>query len=103
MRWHAHPAFLLGLYLLIAAAGALYSHLVLLVPASLLLIVGFRRSYVLCALLFYAYIKIAFPLQAIPETHGSGHFSISSLKVHASPFNRTYAYMGTLKKFTTDK
>lgn len=102
--WKVNPALLIGLYLLLGGAMALEWHDIFLLPSLLLLLLSpspIKGSLILTA--FFIYVKILYPTPEFKEATGVGHFSIASLKIHPTPFNRTYAYTGILKTFTSQE
>lgn len=101
--WTKHPALLIGLYLLLATALALNPHPALILPIVLLVWgspAKIKHLLIACACFFL--VKIRHPTQPPVEGKGTAHFSITALKIEPSPFNRSFAYTGTLKHFETE-
>lgn len=102
--WTVQPALLVGLYFLVGGALALCWHWALFLPLFLLLFLsGSPLKGGIIVLAFFIYAKILYPPTDFTEATGTGYFSIHSLKVQPTPFNRSYAYTGILKKFETEE
>jgi len=98
--WKSQPALLIGLLLMLGSALALTWHWSLLLPlACLIYLSPSPIKSALITLVFVIYSKLFHPHSDINQAAGKGHFSIHSLKVEASPFHQSYAYIGTLKNF----
>lgn len=101
--WTKNPALLLGLYLLLATAFALFPHPAFIVPCTLLIAISSHRlKCIVLACCCFFLVKWRHPVQPHVEGKGIAHFSIAALKIESSPFNRSFAYTGTLKEFSSD-
>jgi competence protein ComEC len=103
--WKRNPALAVGLHLLLGSALAVSWHWVILLPLGIFFLFSpCRYGGVALTLLFFIYAKICsptFPHLEDPMTI-KGRFSISTLKVDSSPFQRSFCYQGRLKEFEGD-
>ncbi|HSW86559.1 MAG TPA: ComEC/Rec2 family competence protein [Rhabdochlamydiaceae bacterium] len=112
--WRIHPALFVGLHLLLGAAFALHGHWLypiffLLLWSPFLYPINLSKllklgSYFFLSCVTFAYAAFLYPEIQLPskELKGTGLFSISNLKVHASPFQKSYLYQGTMKCFESE-
>jgi len=105
--WKEHPALFWGLSLLLGCSSAVYFHWIYLLLFILLALS--IRTFVKIAGLFlisglgYILATISSPFDplASPCCEGTAYFSIRSVKISSSPFNRSYLYEGTIRIFET--
>ncbi len=105
--WLKNPALLSALHFLIGTALAISPNWIYPL-ATTLLVLACRRDKILLSL-FCFILGFCLSFYRIPHTdvtgnkiEGKGSFSISSLKIYESPFQRSFVYKGTLKEFTSE-
>lgn len=100
-----NPALLVGLNLLLGSAAALCWHPIFIFVVLLLLFNSQTLLSVLGkTLLFLAafvYTHLSYPLPSLPEQglEGKAYFSLSSIRTHHSPFQRSLVYKGKIASF----